>query len=173
MKKNIYCFLKILGFSKWQSPTTMWKCQCACGKILDIDRRRLHGKRRYISCGCVRNIKSITYFYLYRRRFFDRLTKNGEHWIFSSKSIASHIIVNFFGEYCTVQRVAYLLWNHKKSLDEKLIINNICGIRECVCPSHLRVMSISDSIKLRNFKSKIKGEKCTWKKLKTIANSED
>jgi len=172
MNRSPYNFLTLMGFSHWADNSSFWKCKCACGKIVSVDRRRLKGNRKYKSCGCLKNKKSITCFYTFRRCFFNRIHKQDSHWIYSSNAKGEKIRANFGGGQQVIQRIAYMLWHHKKTLPHGIYINNTCGIRECVCPWHLRLLTIGEMNKINRINKAKKGE--IWKKrthMKSSTNS--
>ena len=154
MKGKSPVFYKILGFSKWHFSTTLWKAECICGKLFDIDRRRLNGVNCYKSCGCLRNQNTKTFFYYFRRVMFSRISKSDGHWIYESESNQKEIYIRFRGKYYTIQRLFYMFWNHLDSIPKGLIINNFCGNRYCICPSHLRVLTSSEQKKINWMKKK-------------------
>src|SRR5574342_800604 len=129
MRKSNVCYLKIIEFSHWENSSTWWKCKCFCGKILAIDRRRLtSSKRSYKSCGCLKDINSKTYYISSRREFFNKIVKKDGNWIYTTKSKQKHINTGFRNTYISIQRLAYIFWNHLTEVDEDIHILPGCGI---------------------------------------------
>lgn len=168
MKGKVIGYLKVLEFSHWKNSSTFWECQCICGRIVKVDRRRLSGEnsKKYKSCGCLRDVNSKTYFLDCRKRFFYNIKKDGNHWIFQSNSKQTKIMVRAFNKYYTCQRLAYMFWHHIKEMPRDLEVDAICNERGCVKPSHLRVLTPSErnTLRFKNKPSPLKGKTWKWKK---------
>ena len=159
-------YLRILGFSHWGNSSTYWKCLCICGRLVNIDRRRLaYAKIKNKSCGCLRNVNSRAFFIKTRKRFFSNIRRDGDHWIFNSSSRKPTPIVRAFNKNYTCQRLAYIFWNHLKELSPVMYIESICKVRGCVKPSHLINLTAQESNKLKfhGKESPLKGKKYNTK----------
>ena len=158
MPKNGVSFLQIGEVAGWQNSCVVYHAICVCGKRIKIERRRTKGQGAYISCGCARDPKSKTYFYNARRSFFNRINKVDSHWIYQTLSKQKVVICKFNGIYFSIQRLAYMLWHHMNPLGNDSFednINTVCGVRECVCPWHLRALNNADTMKLLWFNKRI------------------
>lgn len=154
MKGKSSIYLKTLGFSRWEKNSCLFKCKCICGKIIDLDRRRTIGANAYRSCGCLKDVNSKTYLWYFRRKMIKNTYLKDDHWIYKSTSKAPLVFLCFRKKHFSIQRLAYMFWNHLTELPENLNISAYCKNKFCINPRHLRALTDSEASKINWMKKR-------------------
>lgn len=135
----------------------IWKCRCRCGRMHEVSTSHLRsGAVR--SCGCLNDEGRRNKHPPLRTRFWDRVDKSGECWLWFGKiEWDGYGRVKYKGKSYRAHRVAWELVNGE--IEDGLLVLHRCDNPLCCNPSHLFLGTQQDNMTDKKQKGRATGRR--------------